>query len=514
MELKTKEDLKEAIKLARADLITFCELCFRDEHGRPWVMGSHHREWAELLVKKTASDKPDELFNVRRLVIFSPTDTGKSEFISIAYPIWLLGRNPNLRIIIVSNTYEQVEKFVLAIQQHILENEFVRLVFPWLRPKKSAQVEGRAQKWTSRHILVERELVEKDYSVSGYGVGGAILNARADVIIFDDVLDFENTRSQAQREYVIRWTESTVLPRLLSHGQFVVLGTAWHPNDLMHYLARKPGYVCVKYSLLEQDAADGYRIIKWERYPPERIRRDMEELSPAEFMRQKRCKPAQSDIVTFPAVRNCFVPVERWEPPVKNLVISIGVDLSSSKRKGTAIVVVGMDAQTKQRYVLDVRYLQATGPGVVAAIVETFERYEELGSTPVAVYVENNALQSMVLEWLADSERPDIPVVPFTTGRNKADPELGLPGLAAEFERGLWTIPAFTSHPVTCPCDWCRFNRELTEHPNYETSDGVMALWFAREAFRDRRTVAKAKRRFVRAPRIYFISDAELESAS
>lgn len=506
--MKTKELLARARK-ARYDFAEFCKFCFRDKDGKAWTkLGNHQEEWIDLILKNRGGTKkkrpePKDLFKVNHLILWAPTESAKTETLTIGLPIWLLGRNPNLRIILGSNTAEQVTKFISAIAEHIQSNPRVKLVFPDLKPKPSRMVKSRAQKWTERHLMVDRTIISKDYSVSGYGVGGGILNTRAEVIILDDVLDLENTRSEALRRYVIKWIESTVLPRLTKDGLFLMVGTAWHPNDAMHYFEARKTFVTVKYSYDERDAADGYRIIKWDRYTKEDMENDLARLGPVEFARSKRCRPVQSEALTFQDFDSVLTPVEdRWEPPLKNLIVSIGVDVSSSSRPGNAIAVVGMDPSTLHKYLLEIRFGRWTGPARNEVILETFDRWESVGMRPVAIVVENNGVQEDVVRWLSD-DRPDVFVIPFVTGKNKADPTYGLPALANEFYRGIWTIPQFVNHSMTCPCDWCRLVNEFREHPNYATSDGVMAVWFATKAFQPKRI--RFRRTVYRQPRIIFL---------
>ena len=59
---------------------------------------------------------------------------------------------------------------------------------------------------------------------------------------------------------------------------------------------------------------------------------------------------------------------------------------------------------------------------------------------------------------------------------------MGLPGLAAEMERGGWLVP-LKGHEVTCSCGLCQWLIELENYP-LDFTDGVMASWFAREAAR------------------------------
>ncbi len=284
----------------------------------------------------------------------------------------------------------------------------------------------------------------------------------------------------------MEWTESTLIPRLRKGGQLIAIGVAWHSQDVMHALASKNTFVHVKYSLWEEDAKDGYRIINWpDVYPKERIQQDLEDLGFREFARQKRCRPMQAENLTFPGFESCLVKVDSWKPPETQLVVSMGVDIGTSARPGTAIAVVGMDTETRHRYLLDMQFGKWSGPDEIKAIVSVYEKWESLGLTPSYVVVENNAVQQALIDFLSEPNigRPDMPIMPFTTGKNKADPNIGLPSLALEFERGIWSIPQFP-HYASCSCNWCRLLREFREHPNGATSDGVMAVWFAREGIR------------------------------
>lgn len=516
MEQKLTPEQKQLLKRAiqsRHDFSKFAQFILRDEEGRPWSkLYPHQLEWIDLILRdrgKTRKRRPSpaDLFNMSHVVIWAPTDSAKTELLTVALPVWLLGRNPNLRILLISNTSSQASKFVSAVAEHINANPRVKLVFPHLKPQPSDVVASRAKKWTEQFITVEREVISKDFSVSAYGVGGAIMNARADVIIVDDVLDLENTRSQTLREYTIKWLESSVLQRLVRNGFFLMIGTAWHPNDAMHVFSKRKGFTCVKYSYMAEDQAEGYRLIQWDRYPPEQIEKDMEIMGPVEFARSKRCKPVQSDHSTFEGLDNSLVPVDEcWNPPTNGLTVSMGVDISASGRAGNAIAVVGFDPKTMHRTLLEITYGRWTAPVRNEMILETFSRWESRGNRPIAIVVENNGIQEDVSQWLVAS-RPDVPVIPFTTGRNKVDPVYGLPGFANEFYRGLWSIPTFVNHSITCTCNWCRLVNELREHPNYITSDGVMALWFATKVFIQPRMT---RRRLVaRPPRILIFSDEE-----
>lgn len=114
---------------------------------------------------------------------------------------------------------------------------------------------------------------------------------------------------------------------------------------------------------------------------------------------------------------------------------------------------------------------------------------------------ENNATQEAIVD-LARHDCPDLPAVGFQTGKNKADPELGLPGLAAEISNGLWTIcidddygthAPLRKHTPGCQCAYHTLIMDLMEYPAPTRQyDSLMAFWFCREGLRGAPMAAQA----------------------
>jgi hypothetical protein len=107
--------------------------------------------------------------------------------------------------------------------------------------------------------------------------------------------------------------------------------------------------------------------------------------------------------------------------------------------------------------------------------------------------VENNAYQQSLIDWLSATEdlRTRYPfwvkVQAFTTGKQKSDPDMGLPSLDVEFNNEAWFVcmDEVKAHEMaTCKCGWCVWLREVDEYPISATNDCVMAMWFFREAAR------------------------------
>jgi hypothetical protein len=201
------------------------------------------------------------------------------------------------------------------------------------------------------------------------------------------------------------------------------------------------------------------------------------------FRQGYQMDPIKPGDLLFPHFESCWNDdvlvgelMKRFMPAI------VGVDLSGKARPGNAIVVVGLEPQSRKRYLLDVRHGNWRSPDVVEQIDQVCRLHNVN-----FVMVENNGYQQSIIDWiyeLRDRYPWWMKVEAHTTGTNKADPRYGLPGLDMEFKNGAWVFPAsqWAGHLPGCPCSWCLFKREFARYPRYSTQDLVMATWFAKTA--------------------------------
>jgi hypothetical protein len=186
----------------------------------------------------------------------------------------------------------------------------------------------------------------------------------------------------------------------------------------------------------------------------------------------------------FPSLQTCFTHgVVTGELSRRGLPAFVGVDLSGTGRPGNCIVVVGLDYATQRRTLLEVQHGAWRAPELVKVLADINSRHQVK-----FIMVENNGTQQMLVDFIhsgiteANSWR--YKVEPFTTGKNKANPEYGVASLEIEFKNKAWVIPAdeFEGHPVDCLCSWCEWVLQMRDYPVAAYDDFVMATWFAREA--------------------------------
>lgn len=454
---------------ALRDPVLFSQTVLRDEYtGGPITLAPMHIAWHDLITEHD------------RVVVWSHVEGGKTSQIACGRVLYELGKNPNLRVAIISNTASQAEKILRNVSRYIERSAELRLI-TGLKP---------GSQWKSNAITIDRESNAKDPSVQACGAFGSILGSRIDLLIVDDILDFENTLTKAQRQKVISWFQSDVVGRLTGSARVVIIGNAFYPDDLLHNLAQTPGYTAVRYPVIVDDpASPAYGMPRWpERWPLERIEKAKQEMGPSEFARKMLCQARDDAQAKF-----------KWEYiqsglrrgngktlcgglgtiPAGFRTIT-GVDLAVSKADGADLTVLFTIAvrpanEGEIREVLDIQSGRWSGPDIINRIMDAHKRYHS------TIIVENNAAQDFIVQF-ARAAGPGIPIKAFTTGRNKAHPEFGVEGMATELNNGQWSIPNIDGqvHPEVRA--W--IDEMLYYDPAAHTGDRLMASWFAREGIR------------------------------
>lgn len=447
------------VRLARTDVNTFCEFVLKDEKtNESLIQSGPHASWQKL------ADDHD------RLLIWAHIESGKTSQLSVARTLWELGRDPELRCLILSNTQRQALKVARVIRQYIEKSTELHDVFPHLVP---------GDQWSDTMLTVKRKTISKDPSIQISGVHGNIQGARLDRVLLDDVLDYENTASEDGRKGLIDWVLSAVFGRTVAGARARCVGTAFHPQDLLHYLARS-GWAAFRYPIVD---ANGHS--RWpERWSIERIAAKVKELGPIEAARQLMCEARDDTTARFKRewIEICLRLGDGTSMASALHVVPqgyrtyTGVDLGVQKKDAndpSCLFTIAVDPYGN-RSPLNVETGKWSGPEIVNRIKDTHRRYQSI------VVVENNAAQDFIIQFTQAGAA--IPIIPFTTGRNKAHPEFGIESMATELANGKWKIPnrGGQMHPEIQA--WV--DEMLFYNPAAHTGDRLMASWFAREGVR------------------------------
>lgn len=464
---RTQRARESLLAQAAVDPVLFCSLVLRDEQtGQPIRLTPTHERWHALISKHP------------RLILWSHVEAGKTVQVAVGRVLYELGREHSLRVAIVSNTHGQASKIVRTIGRYIERGEDARKV-TGLRP---------GYPWRDDQLFVRRSVVSKDPSVQGCGVHGNILGSRIDLLVLDDVLDYENARTPRARTDLYEWYLSTLSGRLTADSRVIIIGNAYHPDDLLYRLARSPGWEAWRFPVVDERG-----VPTWpERWPPARIARARLDMGPLEFARQLLCQPRDDTAARFKEewIQRCLekgrgrsLAFGLQNVPAGCRTVT-GVDLAVQQHSSADLTVLTsvIAHPNGDREVLCIESGRWAGPDIVARIVDHHRRYNSL------VVVENNAAQQYLVQFTR-TQHAAVPIRGFTTGRNKAHPEFGVESIAAEMAAGRWIFPNDGSgsvHPELAAL----INEMRFYDPAGHTGDRLMSMWFAREGDRMARSKA------------------------
>lgn len=191
-----------------------------------------------------------------RIEVIVPRDWYKSTICSIAYPIWRVINDPNVRILIVQNSYNNAIKKLGSIKQIFENSELFRACYPEILPTARSV-------WTKECLTVNRTLNAPEGSIEAAGTGTAVTSRHYDVIIEDDTVAPELDAltgvmmqpTQAEIEKAIGW-HRLAHPLLMepAESQIIVVGTRWAQRDLLSWIMENsPEYKLITRAVRENE---------------------------------------------------------------------------------------------------------------------------------------------------------------------------------------------------------------------------------------------------------------------
>ncbi len=203
-ELTTRKDNTAAYN----DLIAFCKLMMPD-----FIVGKHHRMLADMLMAIEEGDKD-------RICVNIPPRHGKSQLVSIFFPAWFLGRNPDKKVMMVSHTTDLAVDFGRKVRNLIATDQY-KSVFPTTALAQDSKSAGR---WNTN--------VGGEYYACG--IGSALAGRGADLLLVDDPhseQDVINGNFEVL-EKAYEWFTFGARTRLMPGGRVAIIQTRWHMDDL------------------------------------------------------------------------------------------------------------------------------------------------------------------------------------------------------------------------------------------------------------------------------------------
>lgn len=455
--------------LAYADLRYFSEYCWGDVAGQV-ENGEFQNEWYRLLGD---DDRP------RRLHIQAAREHAKTTCLSVKYPLWRVGRNPNLRVMIVSKSATLAMTILREIRQNIEGNKRLTQVFPKMRP---------ASPWSTTELQVERGagVILKDPTFVGIGLHGPLTGKRADLIIVDDPFDESEVRTESQRKKVEDWMEKVLLPTLTPDGEVVMVGTPWSYDDYWSRLEGKSvenggNYVVLKYPAVKNydpDTPFEDWDMQWPQvWTPERMEERRREIGSVKWNCLYLLDPSgfegalfKGDWLTFfdPSIFNSGY-IQDFE-----YYMSVDPNISDNPESDRlAIVTIAFDRARGNIYVLDVFAEVSDFPTQLKKIVE-YAGKTRLPFIPGEAHIRKVGIEANTWQQVVSKSAYalGLPIVEIKQKQTKYE---RLVGLQPHFENGRFKFPD-RRFGVNW---WDKFEAEYLSYPLGKYRDIMDALELA-----------------------------------
>ena len=360
------------------------------------------------------------------LLLVSPRSHFKTSA-CIAYILWRLVQNRNLRILILSEVLSNAKDILSAIKGHVASERFKELYGNW---------GSLSELWTADKIVIPRTQVLKEPSINAAGILGTIVSQHVDLLWIDDPQGEKNSVSPLQRKKVLIWLQKTTMPILEPEGQCILTMTRWHRDDLAGHIMSDPGLR--NWGVIEQRAEwtgdNGERRILFpERFPPATLDRLRANMGPLAYRTQFLNDLAGQENSAF---RIEWIESGRFDHIPEGLRTYCGIDLAISEKRGAskfAYAVIGLDREGTA-FVLDAFRGQVN---VVAQIAHTKRIYKVFN--PVLITAEATGYQGVFGQLLrVDPETKRMPLRMLSVTDPK---EARISGLTPLVESGALRLP-------------------------------------------------------------------------
>ncbi len=232
--------------------------------------------------------------DIQKLMVFMPPQHGKSELTSRRLPAYLLGKDPDLKIVGCSYSSTLAASFNRDVQR-IIESDIYKLIFP------KTFLNSRNVKSDARGGYLKNNDIFETVGHTGFyksvGVGGSLTGTTVDIAIIDDpVKDAVEAYSATDQARKWEWYTNVLLTRLHNNSQQLITMTRWHKHDLCGQILKK--------------MPEGWQVLKLEAIKKTNTNiNDPREygaaLWPAKHSKDKIINIARANPATFDALYQC-----------------------------------------------------------------------------------------------------------------------------------------------------------------------------------------------------------------
>jgi hypothetical protein len=379
---KLDHDILVAIEEVASTYRPFLDFCREDMFGQDGIidkrdLGRCHDEMCNIM------GSPNDTGEQRTRLHLWPRGHLKSTICTVAYSVWCVIHNPNVRILIISET-EKLSKKMLDSIRSVFENE--RFV------EKYGEHVGKT--WTGKSLTVKTRTHKtlREPTISVASVETSEVGGHYEKIICDDIHSEKNVTSREMIDKVKKLF-SILYPILEPGGDIDVIGTRWDTDDLYADLIER----LPKHNItLRRAFDDGGNILYPEKFTKEFFQDSRRNLGTYMFNLLYQNEPTSPEDQVFKAewLQRCMYTDSRWPD---NLRYYIAVDPAISENRYadfTAMVVAGVDDRDVWHIVETVNE-RITPDVIITRLFDLVRRWKPLG-----VGVEVVSYQKMLKNWI------------------------------------------------------------------------------------------------------------------
>lgn len=352
----------------------------------------------------------------KNLLLLMPRGTFKSSVVTIGFSLQMLLNDPDIRILIDSETFGKSKAFLSEIKGHLEQNEKYRAIFKHIHGVYPNGTEERKNKdllWSDSQINIQaRKRWRKEPTLSCAGIDVTKNGMHYDLIICDDLHSEKNVTNKEQIEQVIE--HFRLAYSLLDPGcPIIIIGTRWHFLDLYQHILdneRDDFNILIKRAINH----DGSLLFP-ERLTLQFLEAVKRKQGTGTFSKQYLNEPVDDENATFKRSHFVRKPWELVKDRPMNWYMSVDPSYGGEYSDYTAIVVAGMDHQ-RQLYVRHILRAKMTYSEIIQNMFEINSIYkpkvillETLGSQKSIMYELNNQ-QKIKGAWLPIQEIRQRPV--------------------------------------------------------------------------------------------------------
>jgi len=222
----SQNDKKEIVRRLISKITNSLYFFDKEMLGYSEMCKHAHMQLCEFMDGRYSDNGKEGLSKPFKLVLM-PRNSFKTSIVTIGYSLKSIVENPDIRILIANEKFDNAKDFLRELKGHIEYNPKFRAAYGDYTGSKN---------WTEESITVQgRKKNLKEPTVSCAGIGVVKVGMHYDLIIMDDLVSQANITTKDQMRKVIDFYK-LALSLLVPGGKIVVIGTRWSFNDLYNHI--------------------------------------------------------------------------------------------------------------------------------------------------------------------------------------------------------------------------------------------------------------------------------------